>query len=231
MRLTIGCEIGFSGRSSAYLDPANRCGLARAVTTECQRWLASSELMKPSMRHREGVERLRAFHQAYVEMMNCTTVVHDWPSNRLEPKVDNSTWQGRQRVVARAAGAAASAQARYGGLMTLENVGRNLNPVMNWEWTLKDPRRFQPSSLVLAVEQAIGVAERQWEESRQRERGLTGLIAAFLRWPQNLREAVGPGRAQRRVAGALGILGQLLVATVAGALSVGLAAAVVKLWP
>jgi len=68
-------------------------------------------------------------------------------------------------------------------------------------------------------------------EASERERGITGLIAAFLRWPSDLREAVGPGHpAQLVAAGVIGVIGQLVVAAVGGALSIGLAAGAVALW-
>jgi hypothetical protein len=118
--------------------------------------------------------------------------------------------------------------------MTLRNAAYVMNavdPVTNWEMSFRDPKQLPPDSLEASVQAAIARATQEAIEAARRERGLTGLIAAFLRWPSDLREAVGPGRpGQRRAAGVIGVFGQLVVATVAGALSIGLAAAAVKLW-
>ena len=94
----------------------------------------------------------------------------------------------------------------------------NVDPITNWAMSIRDPEQMPPESVVASVETAIGIATELRDQVKQREHGLIGLIAAFLRWPQDLREAVGPGQAQRRAAGAIGVFGQLVVAAVGGAL-------------
>jgi hypothetical protein len=107
----------------------------------------------------------------------------------------------------------------------------NVDPVTNWEMSLRDPEQLSPQSVVASVESAVARATQEAEDAARRERGLTGLIASFLRWPSDLREAVGPGHpAQRAAAGVIGVFGQVLVAAVGGALSIGLATAAVALW-
>ena len=97
--------------------------------------------------------------------------------------------------------------------------------------SLRSPEELSPDIVVSSVEGAIGAARQEAAEAQQRERGLTGFIAAFVRWPSNLREAVGPdNRAQRTAAGAIGVLGQIIVATLATALGTGLVAGAVALW-
>ncbi|MDQ6933896.1 MAG: hypothetical protein M3130_01100 [Actinomycetota bacterium] len=101
----------------------------------------------------------------------------------------------------------------------------NVNPVANWE-SSKDPQQLEPTTVVSTVESAIARARQSAEEAAERERGLTGLIAAFLRWPSTLREAVGPDRSgQRAAAGVIGVLGQILVGIMASVLAAGLIAA------
>ena len=92
------------------------------------------------------------------------------------------------------------------------------------------PTSFHPT-LVSAVESAIGLAETRAAEAEEREKGLVGLVAAFLRWPTTLREAVGPDHAaQRRAAGALGVLAQLVVGVIASTIAGGVVALILMLW-
>ncbi len=107
----------------------------------------------------------------------------------------------------------------------------DVDPMTNWEMSLRDPEQFSPDTVISSVESAVARAKQEAVEAADRERGLTGLIAAFLRWLSDLREAVGPGHpAQLAAAGVIGVIGQLFVATIGGALSIGLAAGAVALW-
>jgi len=175
------------------------------------------------------------FRNAYVDLVN-----HARPTEgsfylpELGPGVDHRTWQAKRAAVASAAGAAAISYGRYGGTFTLRNVAyimNNVDPVTNWEMSLRDPDQLSPQTIVASVESAIARAQQEALDAARRERGLTGLVAAFLRWPSDLREAVGPGHsAQRRAAGAIGVVGQVIVGAVATALATGLIAAVVAAW-
>lgn len=177
-----------------------------------------------------------AFRNAYIDLLNSARpVAHDpYALPQLRPAVDHQTWQTKRSAVAESAGAAARAYARHGGTFTLRNAAYIMNdvdPVTNWEMTLRDPEQFSPETVISSVESAIARARQESVEASERERGITGLIAAFLRWPSDLREAVGPGHpAQLVAAGVIGVIGQLVVAAVGGALSIGLAAGAVALW-
>ena len=175
------------------------------------------------------------FRNAYVDLVN-----HARPTEssyflpELGPAVDHRTWQAKRGAVATTAGAAAASYGRYGGTFTLRNaayVMNDVDPVTNWEMSLRDPEQLSPHTVVASVESAIARATQEAEDAARRERGVTGLIAAFLRWPSDLREAVGAEHpAQRAAAGVIGVFGQVLVAAIGGALSIGLAAAAVALW-
>ena len=136
--------------------------------------------------------------------------------------------------VALASGPAALAYSRYGGDYTMRNaavIHHDVNPVVIWEMSMRRPDDLSPDLVVPSVEGAIGNARQEALEAEQRERGLTGLLAAFLRWPSNLREAVGPdNQGQRNVAVAIGFLGQFIVATFATALAAGIVAGAAELW-
>jgi hypothetical protein len=75
------------------------------------------------------------------------------------------------------------------------------------------------------------LAETRAAEAAEREKGFVGFVAAFLRWPTTLREAVGPDHAaQRRAAGALGVLAQLVVGVAASTIAAGVVALIIMLW-
>jgi hypothetical protein len=182
---------------------------------------------------------MRAFREAYVELINNSRPGHLNSSflTAMVPGagVTDQAWMRLRSEVATAAGAAGRSYARWGGTFTLRNaayITHDVDPVANWEMSLRDVEQFPPPTVVAAVEAAIATAHQAAIEAQQRERGLTGLIAAFLRWPSNLREAVGPGGGgvQRTAAGVIGVVGQVIVAAVAGALATGLVATAVALW-
>ncbi|MBN0042265.1 hypothetical protein JN535_19115 [Cellulosimicrobium cellulans] len=190
--------------------------------------------MKPSQRYTADAELLLAFRTAYIDLVNSSRVSSDGLFKILVPDVPHPQYQDKRRKVALAAGPAALAYSRYGGTYTLRNaavINHHVNPVANWEMSLRRPEDLTPDMILNSLEGALGSAHQEALEAEQRERGLTGLIAAFLRWPANLREAVGSGnRAQRTAAGAIGIVGQIIVATLATALGTALVAGVAALW-
>lgn len=190
--------------------------------------------MKPSQRCTADAELLLAFRSVYVDLLNSSRASSDGLFKTLVPAIPQPEYQAKRRDVALASGPAALAYSRYGGNYTMRNavvIHHDVNPVANWEMSLRSPEDFSPEMVLSAVEGAIGSARREAVEAEQRERGLTGLVAAFLRWPSNLREAVGPGnRSQRTAAGAIGVVGQIIVATLATALGTGLVAGAAALW-
>ncbi|WP_288121554.1 hypothetical protein [Microbacterium sp. 69-7] len=147
--------------------------------------------------------------------------------------MSNDTWSKLQRDVAIAAGAAQEAySANGGGTFTMRNAAHvtTVNPIANWHFALERPDELKPQMVVSAVDLAIGQARTRYESAIEHERGLVGVIASFLRWPQTLREAVGPSWTQRTVASTLGVVGQIVVGGVAAALGTALVWGVVELW-
>ena len=176
------------------------------------------------------------FRNAYVELINNTAQKQDasWdPILAPRAGITDQRWNDLRRAVAQAAGAAGPVYEQYGGTFTMRNAAyltHGISPVANWEMSLRDPRQLSPDTVVSSLEAAVAAAQHEASEAAERERGITGLVAAFIRWPSDLREAVGPGKAQRTAAGAVGIFGQIVVATIGGALAVGVAAGAVALW-
>jgi hypothetical protein len=191
--------------------------------------------MKPSERFRREAETLSGFLDAFARLMNATRFHRDdWSLDvRLEPMTSEQEWNQLRRATAAASGPAGSAYQNHGALLTLRNaayITHSVNPVANWEMALREPENLPADWIVNAVEQALGNAGDATDTALDREQGFNGVIASFLRWPADLREAVGPGhRAQSVAAGAIGYIGQTLVAAAGGAMAVGIVALVVLL--
>jgi len=177
---------------------------------------------------------LSDFRRAFIELVNAAKPVGgEWDLPRLVPNVSNDRWSQLQRETAIAAGAAQQAYgANGGGTFTMRNAAymTTVNPIANWHYALERPDELKPQMVVAAVDLAIGQARTRYENAVQHERGLVGVIATFLRWPQTLREAVGPTWTQRTAASALGVVGQVLVGAAAAALGTALVSGVVEVW-
>lgn len=192
--------------------------------------------MKPSQRYQQDAKLIRTFREAYVDLLNSAQATRSDPYSlmKLMPLIDHESWQRKRSAVAAAAGAAAVPYNRHGGTYTLRNAAYIMNdvdPVSNWEMSLRDPEQMSPEAVIASAESAMARAGQAAVEAAQRERGLTGVIAAFLRWPSNLRAAVGTEHpAQRRAAGLIAIFGQTLVGALATAVAAGIIAGVVALW-
>lgn len=192
--------------------------------------------MKPSKRYSRDADVMMEFRNAYVRLVNCAQLREGelfLPVLGPAPGVSRQEWGDLRSAAAHAAGAAGHVYARYGGTLSMRNAAylmTGVNPVANWELSLRDPEQLRPESLIAAVEGAMARARQEAAEAEDREKGFTGLVAAFLRWPSDLRDAVGPGKAQRTAAGVVGVFGQVIVATLGGALAVGVAAGAAELW-
>lgn len=184
--------------------------------------------MKPSTRYAEDARLMTAFRSAFVDLVNHSRQHQELYRPELVRDTDHATWQAKRRATAMAAGAAAEAYSSHGGIHTVTQFGRSstFDPVLNWETALKDPEHLSPESVISSVEAAVARALQLSREASLRERGFTGLVAAFLRWPVTLREAVGPGAAQRTAAGVVGVVGQVVV----GLIVTAIVAAIVQAW-
>lgn len=191
--------------------------------------------MKPSERYRADVQALNEFREAYVSLVNATKPVQPMFITELHPNIPQDQWERLRLRVNVAAGTAIPAYQRWSGAtLTMRNaayVMQGVNPVVNWEMSLRDPHQMRPETVLGAIETAIGSAQQQADQAAAREHGVIGLVAAMLRWPSELRDAVGPGhRFQRRAAGAVGVFGLIMVTAVGTALAAGIVAGVVALW-
>jgi hypothetical protein len=190
--------------------------------------------LKPSEQYRRDAEALRDFREAYVELVNASAPHQPRFLTELGPGVSHDRWSRLRSEVSTVSGAAIPAYGRHGAVFSLRNAAymmTNVNPVANWEMSFRDPEQLPPETVVSVVESAIGLADKRADEAAHREHGLVGLVASFLRWPSELREAVGPGHAaQRRAAGVLGIAAQVVVGVITALSVTVIAAGGVALW-
>lgn len=91
----------------------------------------------------------------------------------------------------------------------------NADPMSQWHVVFSDDTDLHPTKITTAVNLAIGRGQERLQAARDNERGVLGIIASIVRWPQTLREAVGTSRPQQHVAQAVGVAGQIAVAVVA----------------
>lgn len=156
--------------------------------------------MKPSKVTALQLKSLEDFLEAYGWLLRNSRahVDEEHYSWWQQPTVSAGEWaEGRARVGV-AAGGAAAALARFGG-------SYDLDPVAKWSTSLIASHEVGPAEVQACIRAAVGSARRQLEIEQQRERGLTGAVASFIRWPQSVREAVGGSQGQQRAASVLGL--------------------------
>ena len=152
--------------------------------------------MKPSAKHELNRQRMLAFRDAFMNFYNASKIIEDWPKKKLVPNIEAQKWVELRLKVAGASGAAGAIYPLYGTLFQTRSAGwamDNFNPITGWEVCANDCELFPPETLITALEAALSNAEAKVEDAKGREKGFTGLIAGFLRWPQTIREAVGGG--------------------------------------
>lgn len=164
--------------------------------------------------------------EAYAEFVDCLQPVSDsfrqkW---RVRPGAEARFQQVMPRVAA-ASGRAARAFDASGQHVEYKPPGtwntHRVNPALVWSTLLDDYPVVTPDLMFTVGGQAVGILESLHEEATARERGLPGLLARFVRFPVQVREAAGlPGRTFRGglLSGLVALLQGLLVTILGGAL-------------
>lgn len=93
-------------------------------------------------------------------------------------------------LVARTAEAAGRAHPALMGGYEMEYLGRRFNPVVDWRTSFARAG-ITPDMVESYVQQLVGKYERDAAEAREREKGLSGLVARIVRFPTDVREAAG----------------------------------------
>jgi hypothetical protein len=170
--------------------------------------------MKPSKRINSDVAKLRAFREAYLALLEASVPQDAWPYKTYAPKGDQALWFQLRTKVAQTAGPAGIVYGKYGTIYRTQSgpyVNPGFHPVVNWEVSIKDSEQFSPLNLCTALDAAIANADSMEQEAAERERGLIGLLAKFIRIPADLREAVGEGPGSQKAATYVGRFSQVII--------------------
>lgn len=149
--------------------------------------------------YRRRVEELRAFLSAYNEFLEC--VERGYEFGYRETWVVRADAQPRaNEVMARvalAAGRAAEAFQESGILVAYKPPGTHpantttVNPALVWSTLLDNYVMVTPDLMFTVGNQAVGRFESLAERAEEREGGLAGFFARFIRFPASVREAAG----------------------------------------
>jgi hypothetical protein len=170
--------------------------------------------MKPSKRINSDVAKLRAFQDAYLALLEASVHQDAWPYRTFAPKGDQEIWFQLRTKVAQTAGPAGIVYGKYGAIYRTQSgpyVNPGFHPIVNWEVSIKDADQFSPLNLQTALDAAIANADSMALEAADREKGLIGLLAKFIRIPADLREAVGEGSSSQKAATYVGRFSQVVI--------------------
>ena len=149
---------------------------------------------------------------------------------------DESDWENEQpllkqkRLVGELSGPAAKAAAQAGVNMVLQDApiagGRRtvINPIQAWVSAFEGTSHLTIQNVLDACDQAVGILREELTTVRNRERSPAGLVARFVRFPYEVREAAGFSEESSlgsRAAFGAGVLVQVVVTVVSGLLLAG----------
>ncbi len=154
-----------------------------------------------------------------MQLINVSKRQDTFPRKSMGPALDPNSWQALFDEVSRAAGPAGPIYPQYGPIFQTHSgpwVNSGFNPVVGWKTSVDDIEQFPPQTLITALDGAIARAQAESEDALNREKGFTGFIARFIRWPLELREAVGKGAVIQNAALTVGFVGQIFVGVASG---------------
>jgi hypothetical protein len=176
---------------------------------------------------------LTAFLTQYRQLLEVADAVAplDQVQFRGGSRLDYLRGDGMQELVDQVSHAAGRAERACNELGLILIMGQLINPVADWRNSLRPLHPLKPSSVEAHCVQLIGAAEHEAEAARGREAGLAGLLARFVRFPNDVRAAAGIDSSIRvqRSAVALGIATQVIAAVIAGLLVAGILYGIAKL--
>ncbi len=187
--------------------------------------------MKPSESHRRDAEAIRTFRDLYISVSDSVSSAwwHADITRRVDPRdvwlngdVDRTEWDQRCRATSDAAGRATDAYGRFGVVLQTRIWMRKVfdaTPLTIWVETLYGGGgiHLKPWDLISMLDTAIGKASQKAEDAKRSEKGIKGVIASILRWPNEIRESAGE---DHKIQGALGygigVGGQIGILVIAG---------------
>ena len=180
--------------------------------------------------YRRRAEEVRAFLSAYGEFASCVELVPDyWERWAVRPGAEQRLQDVWPRT-ALAAGRAADAFQECGITVAYKPPGTRqtttFNPALVWSTLLDTYAIVTPDVVSTVANQAIGRFESLADRAAEREKGLAGFLARFLRFPSSVREAAGlkpRSVTGGLVSGAVVLVQGVLVTAIGGAIAFPLA--------
>jgi hypothetical protein len=177
------------------------------------------DAVTPSTRLQIELEAVRRFHEAlqpYIAQYRPTRDATDTFA-LLVPIGDEEEREVHRRSLAAAAGPAARiAEKRR---LHMNARGRRVNPIAAWEEFFRSEPVMWPKSLDAFSRALVAQLEHEVQLAQDRERGVVGLIARFVRLPLEVREAAGlTGRSGVAATGFILVIQGLLVTVIGGVL-------------
>lgn len=106
----------------------------------------------------------------------------------------------------------------------------NADPMGHWDSVFNGDSDPTTMKIITSLNLSIWRAHERFDAAKQAERGFVGAVSSILRWPIILRDAAGPGPAQKKAAQTLGIAGQVIVGAVTAALGAVIVLGAILLW-
>lgn len=147
--------------------------------------------MKPSARLQLELEDVRRFHEALQPYIAAHHRDRDITGTFVfqEARGDEDEIERLRQELAAASGPAAAVAGRRG--VHIEADGRRLNPIAAWDIFFDVSPVVWPSQLDAYSRALQARIESEVRLAQERERGLVGFLARFLRLPIEVREAAG----------------------------------------
>jgi len=183
-----------------------------------------------SSHYRRRAQEVRAFLSAYGEFASCVELVSDYRERwAVRPGAEQRLQDVWPRT-ALAAGRAADAFQECGIMVAYKPPGTmqttTVNPALVWSTLLDTYAIVTPDVVFTVANQAIGRFESMADRAAEREKGLAGFLARFLRFPASVREAAGlepRSVTGGLVSGTVALVQGVLVTAVGGAIAFPLA--------
>ena len=96
----------------------------------------------------------------------------------------------------------------------MQQFGQVFNPIVDWQRSFLGAG-VSPDTVASYTRQLMGMYERRAADARDKEKGLVGLLATFVRFPTDVREAAGlSSKAGQASAFLVGVAAQVLAALI-----------------
>jgi hypothetical protein len=180
-------------------------------------------LMLPSKRYERTATDVEAFLAAYRRLIAVADQIAPQSSwAMVGSRLDYFKGEAALQLVEETSIASGRAS-RVGNELQLVRIFNDVvNPIADWRNSLRPMHPVTPSLIENYCAQLIGDARQKADLARERESGLAGALARFVRFPNDVREAAGleSSAATQRGAFLLGVIAQVL----AGLIVVGILA-------